>query len=465
MVDIKSFIETIQVGNDMHSVIMMRGSEVIFEGYWAPYTAESRQRMYSQTKSLVGIAVGMLEYDGLLFLDDKLYTFFPDKIDSELPELLKLQTVRDTLKMCTAVSCPDWFTSADRDRVHLYFNGSKITRVPGTVFTYDSAGSQVLGCLVERLAGMSLLDYIRMKTGLFMNAGMLKVPTGESWCDSSLICTLRDMAEFGRFVMNGCVNKTGERTVGEQYLKDATSKLVSTDETGFFSYKSLGYGYQIWHTRENGFCFFGMGNQLTICIPSKDFVFSCTADDQGNAESRRVLMDALFRYVIDELDDYHGFETEYQPELSLRHADGMSSSSIIPNISGVRFVADDNPMGIRWFILKFYEDRLDFVYENSRGIMTVTAGACRNIFDKFPEEGYSKDVGGVSEPGHRYDAASSYAFETERNLLIQCRIIDAYLGNMTVFFGFNDKYATVRFTATAENFLQDYKGIMVCHSD
>lgn len=487
MAEIRKFIEKINVGDNMHSVMMMRGDEVLFEGYWEPFGRETRQRMYSETKSLVGIAIGMLEHEGKLKLDDPLYSFFPDKIDGELPEHFKRQTIRDTLMMSTAVECPSWFKNEDRDRVHLYFNASKVVRAPGTLFTYDSAGTQVLGCLVERLSGMSLLDYIRTKTGLFPTAKMLKTPTGESWSDSSLICTLREMVEFGRFVMQGCPDKISiNRLVSPEYLRDATSKLISTDDTGFFSYKALGYGYQIWHGKDDAFCFFGMGNQLTVCVPSKGFIFACTADDQGYAESRRVILDALYEHVIDKLDE--PTDVDYRPELKLICAAGCADSPIIPKIDGVRFVAADSgdghaadeeathegkadsgidlkrtctPMGIKWFTLKFGSESLEFTYENATGIKKITAGCGKNVFAKFPEEGYSRDVGGERAPGNMYDAAFSYGFETPENLVIRCQIIDEYLGNLSIFFGFRDNYATLRFVKNAEDFLEEYKGVAI----
>lgn len=460
MADIQKFIETIEVGNNMHSVLLMQGDKVLFEGYWEPYNEASIQRMYSETKSLVGIAIGMLEYEGKLSIDDPICKYFPERIDRQLPELLKQQTIRNNLMMSTAVSYPNWFVDEDRDRVHLYFNKSVITKAPGTIFEYDSTGSEVLGCLVEKLSGMSLLEYIQSKTGLFKTAKILKVQTGESWCDSGLLSTLREMAQFGRFVMNGCIGPDGKPTVSREYLKAATSNLVSTNELGFFSYKALGYGYQIWHTLDDGFCFFGMGNQLTICIPSKDFLFACTADDQGYAESRRVLMDALYKYIVGKLDE--PTDLSYKPKLMLKHAVGEKTAKIVDSINNVKFEAADNKMGIKWFSLSFEGDRLTFNYENAQGIKKMVAGACFNVFDKFPEWGYSKETGGMREPGHQYDAAFSYAFESDHNLLIQCRIIDDYLGNLSISFGFDGDYATVRFIKSAEDFLREYEGTMIC---
>lgn len=60
-----------------HGVLLMRGSQIFAEYYWAPFTKDTCHRMYSQTKSLVSIAIGLLEEEGRLRLDDYTYTYFP----------------------------------------------------------------------------------------------------------------------------------------------------------------------------------------------------------------------------------------------------------------------------------------------------------------------------------------------------------------------------------------------------
>jgi CubicO group peptidase (beta-lactamase class C family) len=77
--------------------------------------------MYSQTKSFVGIAIGLLEEDGLLRLDDAICTYFPDKVERYLPPYLRELTIRQMLMMRTAGATPSWFTHTDPDRTHLYF--------------------------------------------------------------------------------------------------------------------------------------------------------------------------------------------------------------------------------------------------------------------------------------------------------------------------------------------------------
>ena len=51
-------------GVTMHSMLLMKGDKLFAEGYYAPFTQDFCHRMYSQTKSYVSIAIGLLEEDG-----------------------------------------------------------------------------------------------------------------------------------------------------------------------------------------------------------------------------------------------------------------------------------------------------------------------------------------------------------------------------------------------------------------
>ena len=151
---IKTYIERLNKRQmHMHSVLMMRGNDIIYEGYWAPFDKDFCHRMYSETKSYVSVAIGLLEEDGLLNLDDRIASFFEDKFDHELNEFLGELTVREMLCMTTCRSGNNWFSFDEPDRTKLYFRRTQEGLHPsGTVWEYDSSGSQVLSALVERLA-------------------------------------------------------------------------------------------------------------------------------------------------------------------------------------------------------------------------------------------------------------------------------------------------------------------------
>jgi hypothetical protein len=88
-------------------------------------------------------------------------------------------------------------------------------------------------------------------------------------------------------------------------------------------------------------------------------------------------------------------------------------------------------------------------------------GFGHNVFDRFPEEGYSDMVGNESAPGNTYRAAFSADWPEERKLRIRVQIIDKYFANLAIVFGFRDgEHVSVRMTKVAENFLNEYNGTM-----
>ena len=459
-------------GMTTHSLLMMKGENIFAEYYWAPFNRDFLHRMYSQTKSYVSIAIGLLIDEGKVKLDDTIVSYFPDKVRREIPEYLKEQTVREMLMMETAVRPPYWFNTDNPDRTDEYINDSAVIRPAGTIWEYDSAGSQVLSSLVERLTGMKLIEYLKLKIfnkmGTFQTARILETPNGDSWGDSALLCTTRDMASGGRFVMNyGVWN--GERLLSERYLRDATSALVDNDTDGYEGCFRHGYGYQIWRTERDGFAFVGMGDQLTICVPDKDLIFVITSDNQFLAQAREVIVDAMFDIIVENMKDAPVPVDEAQvkrladmtSDLKLRTVKGKKTVPFAAEINGKTFVVDGaNKTGIERFSFDLSEDgECRFNYKNAQGEKVLKFGMCRNEFGKFPEFGYSNLRGGtVSDGGFTYDCAASAAWREDKKLMLRVWITDTYLGNMTAVFSFRDNKVWVRMVANAENFLKEYNG-------
>ena len=153
--------------------------------------------------------------------------------------------------------------------------------------------------LAERLAGKPLFDYLQEKVfchlGTFKTATILKARGGDSWGDSALVCTPRDMASFARFVMHeGTVD--GKYIMNAEYLREATSPLRDNCILGVENANAQGYGYQIW-CQKDGFAFRGMGDQDTLVIPAKELIFVITADNQGFAPSRLMILQN-FRHMV-----------------------------------------------------------------------------------------------------------------------------------------------------------------------
>ena len=120
------------------------------------------------------------------------------------------------------MKCDDW--------VKTFFHVEPV-RYPGTSFVYDTSASHVLAALVEKLSGMSILEYLKVKVldklGCSGEFGWLTDPMGVSQGGSGLICTLRDMTNFAIMCMNGGVYN-GLQLVPKEYITEATAKQIDT---------------------------------------------------------------------------------------------------------------------------------------------------------------------------------------------------------------------------------------------
>ena len=463
--NIKEMIDILdRSGCVTHDILLMKGDCIFAEYYWKPFHEGFLHRQYSQTKSFVGVAIGLLAEDGKLNLDDTIVSHFPEKTEREIPPYLKRQTIRDMLMMCTCGGPPvAWFSSEDEDRTHLYINSAVSDRKPGLRWTYDSAGSQVLSSLAEKLSGMKLLDFLKKRVfdeiGTFRTARILKCKNDDSWGDSAMLCTARDMASFGRFVMNyGTWN--GKRLMNEAYLKEAVSPLADNGESGFGRYFSKGYGYQIWCT-EKGFAFVGMGDQLTVCIPEKDLIFVINSDNQGHESSRDIIMSAFFEKIVNPMSSspLPEKETAEIGELKLSAVRGNAFSPMAEKINGKVYECEKNRLGIESFSFVFSDKGGEWHYRNAQGDKVLPFYMNENCFGKFPEDGYSTEHGGLKNTeGYRYDCATSAAWFNENRLRLRCQIIDNYFGNFSARFSFEDGDVDAVFSKTAEDFLDEYRG-------
>ena len=462
-------------GLAMHSVLIAKGDRLLCEAYWKPFHKDFEHRMYSETKSYTAIAIGLLEEDGKLSLDDRIADYFPELIDTELHPYLAELTIRDMLKMETTGGGVNWFASADPDRTHLYFNGFAPTYRSSTIYRYDSSGSQVLASLVDKLAKKPMFDFMYERIfrhlGTFENATILKTRNGDTWGDSALVCTSRDMLSFARFLMKGGV-WDGKRLMNEAFIKTATSRLTDNNITGFGRYNAHGYGYQIWRW-EQGFGFNGMGAQYTVCVPECDLTLVCTADNQGHLSAGETIISGFFDCIVRPAGEAPlpadaaacGQLDTLLSSLTLVTACGEPSSPIIDRINGRTYIAEQNATGITRFSFVFNPDGTgELRYTNAQGDKVIPFGLGKNVFSKFPELGYSDGFGGTrTTNGFMYDCAASVAFGTESLLHLRVQIIDRYFGNLSARFGFRGDDVTVCMVKNAEDFLGAYQGTFVAH--
>ncbi len=194
--------------------------------------------MYSTSKSFASCAVGMLVDEGLVKLSDQIVKYFPEYDTEELHPLIREITVRNMLMMATSHNSST-YGKADTNWLETFFRPRNTPdHKPGTEFRYNTAASNTLAAMVERIAGKPFLEYLKEKClleiGFSKDAWCVETPEGYSWAGSGVECTLRDLARFMLLFANkGILN--GKRYLSEEYAVEATSRQIDS--------KGCSYGY------------------------------------------------------------------------------------------------------------------------------------------------------------------------------------------------------------------------------
>ncbi len=465
-----SFIKTLDsYGLDTHGYIMARGNKIFAEGYYAPYNESSKHRMYSVSKSFVTLAVGLAIEDGLMTPEDKIVDFFPEYDIDRSDENLCSATVRDHLTMRTSMLTePDWWGKPDRAAA--YFK-QRSMQIPGTNYSYDSAGSFLLAVIVEKLTGKPMMEYLKDKClrelGFSEDSYCLLAPGGHSHADSGVMCTSRDLLIFARLMLSGG-EINGKRYLSEDFVKAATSKQTDNVKTGIPEplCKDKGYGYLIWKMPRDGFAFVGMADQYAVCDPKTDIIFVINSCNHisSDGSSRFLIMHELYRSIIepakeflpDNISDFSDLRA-YESALELLHLKGGVHDNIQDEINGITYALSENPMGITSFKLEFSGDGGALDYENSDGKMRIEFGLGKNRLGTFPGKRRMSKTASVYEDGN-YSCAASAIWTEKAKFRLSVRITDTFIGDVNMTFGFKGNGVSLFMSRHAQRILDEYAG-------
>lgn len=456
----------------LHSVIMSKGDEIYAEGYYAPFDEKFLHRMYSASKTFVAMAVGVAVTEGLLSLDDVIVDYLPEYKNPNVDEYYESCTVRDMLKMKSNVGTLVRWWGQFPDRVEAYYSMTT-SKLPGTCFYYDSIGSFLLGCIIERLTGKTFLDYLKEKVlleiGFSKESYTLREPGGFAVGDSGVMCTARDLWLLARFIMKkGAWG--GKQYINRAFMEEAvSSQSYNHFDSGLRSQSKSGYGYLIWKTHKDGFSLIGMGDQLAICDEKRDLCLVLTADNQANTAAREVIYNEYYNHFLEKAEDFPLPENEeasaalaaYLASRTLVAQDGDTDSPLAERISGVPYIARENALGVKAFTLTLdkEEGRLSLVFADKTVDFDFAIG--KNKCTKFSYGTRARaDMMGAYEEG-AYDAAVSGAWVEKETFAVMAQVIDTYFGAACAYLSFKGEEATLSLTRSGQYVFEDVEGFVI----
>ncbi|MDE6749537.1 MAG: beta-lactamase family protein [Lachnospiraceae bacterium] len=455
----------------MHSLLLMRHDKLVFEGYYAPYTADTLHRMFSISKSFTSIAIGLLAEEGKLSLDDNIVRYFPEKLPPEVHPWIASMTIMDMLMMRSCHASTTYKINMKSDWVESFFT-TPPTLPPGKLFHYDTSAAHTLCALVEKMTGMVMLDYLKEKLdclGFSKQSYMLKDPFGVSIGGSGLVALPMDLLKFGYFIAHrGLV--CGKQLISPAYIDMAVSCISETCVTAPVPSEAQGYGLQFWRGEKNGYTCYGMGGQLIIFLPDYDIICVTTADTQDIGGGNQQIYDALYEEILPYIQD-EALPADAESERLL--ADKAESlkieplittasvetvSEMVEKINGRTFCVQTQNTGFESFAVHF---------NTSSASKKQDSGSLSFIYKHEPytiEFGIGNMQTG-SFPIYNQNYAASGAWLNDGTFYIKAHIIDSYVGSVHFQLSFGENDLTIFMRKKEESLFKEFNGHLYCVSE
>jgi CubicO group peptidase (beta-lactamase class C family) len=252
----------------VHNIFVLKDGEVICEASRPGYSVNVRHLSHSMSKTLTGMAIGILCSEGALSLDTRVADIFKEQkiFDRRFLNM----TVRHLLTMSSGVGFSEAGSVTEYEWTKAFFDG-RLSFAPGDNFAYNSMNSYILAKIVVRRTGLSLTDFINTRifrpmgiTNFFLEKGPEGVEKG-GW---GVHLSAESWAKLGVMMLSGGVFE-GKRILPARWVAESTSSQIKVPEkTGDYN-----YGYHLWvHKTRDFFLFNGMLGQNVWVCPKNNIV-------------------------------------------------------------------------------------------------------------------------------------------------------------------------------------------------
>jgi CubicO group peptidase (beta-lactamase class C family) len=297
-------------------MMVVRHGQVIAEGWWAPYSADRPQLLYSLSKSFTSTAAAFAQAEGLLELDDTVISHFAE-FDADITDprsrSMKLRHVASMASGHTREMLGEAITRDPAEPVRGFLLIPP-DREPGTVFAYSQPCTYTLASIIQRNARMPLTQYLRPR--LFNPLGIEHVgwhtfPPGREQGFSGLHARTEDIAKLGQlYLQRG--QWDGVQLIPGQWVTAATSKQIG-NPGGWNSDWRQGYGFQFWMSR-HGYRGDGAFGQFCVILPEHETVIVTTA----YTLDMQAVLDAMWTHLLPGLAATAPAGSSAQNQLSAR---------------------------------------------------------------------------------------------------------------------------------------------------
>ena len=354
--------------DEIHTLQIFHNDSMVVRIAPAPYSPTDKREIYSLSKSFCSTAIGFLCDDGKLSLEDRVVDLFPDKLPETVSENLAKMRVKHVLSMNTGHPSCVMYHMVRSDDAARAFLAQEVVYEPGTHFAYNTGATCLLSCIVERITGMKLVDFLTWK--LFLPLGITdvrwnRVPNGNNEGGCGIHVCSDDIAKLGLLYLHkGIWN--GKRLLSEEWVNAATSPVSDNSMNGTPDW-CAGYGFQFWCNYREGFRGDGAFGQLCVVLPEHNMVFAIQTE-LGDMQRE---MDAVMELAE------HLFDADDSPALILPAYEASGSAQKTAGFENTFYRLDENPMGWTgvYFVYDTASDEMQAVFSDGVDQYVLRAGS------------------------------------------------------------------------------------------
>ena len=293
------------------AVIVQKGGDTVYEYYQNSCTKENPFHVFSVTKSIVSLLIGIAMDKGYIqSIEQPVLDYFPDYTTKKREKTIQNVTLRDMLTMTAPYKYKyapytKYFTSGDWVKASLDLLGGR-----GKIGEFRYApviGPDIFSGILVNTTGKQLLDFAN--ENLFEPLGIhipgdiefhnkeeqmefYKSKTVEGWVKGpndvhtggwGLVLKSYDMVKIGQLLLNNG-NWNGKQLVSEEWICESTSQKVQ--------WKNLKYGYLWWIIDEadQSYAALGDGGNVIYVNPKQDMVVVIGSYFKPRVEDRMKLI-------------------------------------------------------------------------------------------------------------------------------------------------------------------------------
>jgi CubicO group peptidase (beta-lactamase class C family) len=286
-------------------LLVIRNDSVLVEKYWDGYTDSSLSNSFSMAKSITSVLIGVaLKEEKIKSLQEPVGNYLPEFATGPKAKI----KIVDLLTMSSGTDWDESYANPLSVTTEAYYGsdvyktatGVAAKSAPGTLFSYKSGDTQLLGLILEKATGQSLSDYAAEKLWKPLGAEhpALWSTDHDKGNEKAYCCfnsNTRDFARIGKLMLDSG-KWNGIPVIDSNYYLNSITPCGTPDAA---NKKCDYYGYQWWIDPLHPEIFYARGilGQYIIVIPSKKTIIVRLGKMTSPIRTHTVPLEV--RYLVD----------------------------------------------------------------------------------------------------------------------------------------------------------------------